>query len=90
MILQPLSVTYLPISPQRSKASGRHIYLPETLGRILPRRPLKDLSSAWVLVGELGHVVHAAVDDDPEASVGGVVGRDVFGCVLRHLGLAFG
>lgn len=54
-------------------------HLPELLACVLATDTLQDLSSSWVLVHELGHLVDTAIDDDVQTLVWGAVLADLAG-----------
>lgn len=65
-------------------------HLPELLARVLAADALQDLGPARVLVRERGHGVHAAVDDDVQAVLGGGARGDLGGGELGgHCARAF-
>lgn len=59
-------------------------HLPEALGNILAGATLEDLWATGVLISKLGHIVDAAVNDDPQLAVGLGVGDFLCGEGLGH------
>jgi hypothetical protein len=62
---------------KKKKKKADTTYLPKLFRGIFPSKALQDLCATGVFVDEVGHVIHALVDDHIQALFGSVVTADV-------------